>query len=221
MGHRLVPADLQIRAVWQGDSTRWPEGTPFRRALIQVARLYPLPPSLGENLALPLFSQTFSSSTLPGTALSQEIVVVHLPSCICNPMDHSVPDLPVPHHFLKFAQVRVHCIGDAIQPPHSLSPFLLLLSILPSIRDFSSESAAHITCPIEWTFSFSINPSNKYSGLISLKIDWFDLLAVQGTFRRLHQHHNFKATILLCSAFFVVQFSQPYMTTWKTIALTI
>ena len=113
MGHSLVPADLQIRAVWQGDSTRWPEGTPFRRALIQVARLYPLPPSLGENLALPLFSQTFSSSTLPGTALSQEIVVVHLPSCICNPMDHSVPDLPVPHHFLKFAQVHVHCIGDA------------------------------------------------------------------------------------------------------------
>ena len=116
---------LQIRAVWEVDSTRWPEGTAFRRALIQVARLFPLPPSLGENLALPFFSQTFSSSTLPGTALSQEIVVVHLPSCICNPMDHSVPDLPVPHHFLKFAQVRVHCIGDAIQPSHSLSPFLL------------------------------------------------------------------------------------------------
>ena len=79
-------------------------------------------------------------------------------------MDHSVPDLPVPHHFLKFAQVRVHCIGDAIQPPHSLSPFLLLLSILPSIRDFSSESAAHITCPIELTFSFSINLLTSIQG---------------------------------------------------------
>ena len=145
MGHRLVPADLQIRAVWQGDSTRWPEGTPFRRALIQVARLYPLPPSLGENLALPLFSQTFSSSTLPGTALSQEIVVVHLPSCICNPMDHSVPDVPFCHHFMKFPQVCVHCIGNVIQPSHSLSPFLLLPSILPSIRDFSTESSSPTT----------------------------------------------------------------------------
>ena len=140
---------------------------------------------------------------------------------LCDPMYCSTPGISVPHHFLKFAQVRVHCIGDAIQPSHSLSPFLLLLSILPSIRDFSSESAAHITCPIEWTFIFSINPSNKYSGLISLKIDWFDLLAVQGTCRSLHQHHNLKATILWRSAFFVVQLSQPYMTTWKTIVLTI
>ena len=78
-----------------------------------VVILYPLPPSVGESLVFPLSSQPFSSSTLPGTALSQEIVVVHLPSCICNPMDCSTPYLAVPHHLLKFAQVHVHCIGDA------------------------------------------------------------------------------------------------------------
>ena len=98
-------------------------------------------------------------------------------------------------------------------------PLLLLPSIFPSIRVFSNESALHIRWPKYW--SFSISPSNEYSGLISLRIDWFDLLAVQGTLRSLLQHHNLKASILRHSAFFMVQLSHLYMTTGKAIALTI
>ena len=97
-------------------------------------------------------------------------------------------------------------------------PLLLLPSILPSIRLFSKESVLHIRWPKYWSFSFSINPSNEYSGLISLRIDWFDL-AVQGTLKSLLQHHSSKAAILWCSALFMGQLSHPYMTTGKTIAL--
>ena len=100
-------------------------------------------------------------------------------------------------------------------------PRLLLPSILPRIRVFSNESALHIRWPKYWSFSFSISPSNEYSGLISFKIDWLDLLAVQGTLKSLLQPHSSKASILRCSAFFMVQLSHPYMTTGKTIALTI
>ena len=96
-------------------------------------------------------------------------------------------------------------------------PLLLLPSIFPSIRVFSSES---VLWPKYWSFSFSISASNEYSGLISFRIDWFDLLAVQGTLKNLLQHHSSKASILQCSAFFTVQLSHPYMTTGKTIALT-
>jgi len=99
-------------------------------------------------------------------------------------------------------------------------PLLLLPSIFPSIRNFSNESVLHIRWPKYWSFSFSISPSNEYSGLISFKIDWLDLLAVQGTLKSLLQHHSSKASILRHSAFFIVQLSQPYTTTGKTIALT-
>ena len=99
-------------------------------------------------------------------------------------------------------------------------PLLLLCSIFPSIGDFSNESILHIRWPKYWSFSFSISPSNEYSGLISLRIDWLDLLAVQGTLKSLLQHHSSKASILWCSAFFIVQLSHPYMTTGKTIALS-
>jgi len=99
-------------------------------------------------------------------------------------------------------------------------PLLLLPSILPSIRVFSNESALRIWWPKYWSSSFSISPSNEYSGLISFRIDWLDLLAVQGTLKSLLQHHSSKASIVQCSAFFVVQLSHPYMTTGKTIALT-
>ena len=97
---------------------------------------------------------------------------------------------------------------------------LLLLSIFPSIRVFSNESVLHIRWPKFWTFSFSISPSNEYSGLISFRMDWLDLLAVQGTLKSLLQHHSLKASVLWSSAFFRVQLSHPYMTTGKTIALT-
>ena len=99
-------------------------------------------------------------------------------------------------------------------------PLLLLPSIFPSIRVFSNESALHIRWPKYWIFSFSIGPSNEYSGLISFRIDWFDLLAVQGTLKSLLQHHSSKASIVQRSGFFMVQLSHPYMTTGKTIALT-
>ena len=99
-------------------------------------------------------------------------------------------------------------------------PLLLLPSIFPSIRVFSNESAPHIRWSKYWSFTFSISPSNEYSGLISFRIDWFDLLAVQGTFKSLLQHHSWKASIFQCSAFFIVQLSHPYMTTRKTIVST-
>ena len=98
-------------------------------------------------------------------------------------------------------------------------PPLLLPSIFPSIRVFSSESVLHIRWPKYWSFNFSISPSNKYSGLISFRMDWLDLLAVQRTLKRLLQHHSSEASILWCSAFFIVQLSHPYMTTGKIIAL--
>ena len=99
-------------------------------------------------------------------------------------------------------------------------PLLLLPSIFPSIRVFLKESVLHIRWPKYWSFSFSNSPSNECSGLISFRMDWLDLLAVQGTLKSLLQHHSSKATILRCSVFFIVQLSHPYMTTGKTIALT-
>ena len=99
-------------------------------------------------------------------------------------------------------------------------PLLLLPSIFPSIRVFSNGSTLHIRWPKYWSFSFNISPSNEHPGLISFRMDWLDLLAVQGTLKSLLQHHSSKSSILLYSAFFIVQLSQPYMTTGKTIALT-
>ena len=99
-------------------------------------------------------------------------------------------------------------------------PLLLLHSVFPSIRVFSNESALHIRWPKYWSFSFHISPSNEHPGLISFRMDWLDLLAVQGTFKSLLQHHSSKASILRHSAFFIVQLSHPYMTAGKTIALT-
>ena len=143
-------------------------------------------------------------------------------SCLtlCNPMDCSTPGLPVHHKLPKRAQTHVHQVGDAIQPSFLCQPLLLLPSIFPSIRVFSNESALHIRWPKYWSFSFNISPSNEHSRLISFRMDWLDLLAVQGTLKSLLQHHSSKASIPQCSAFFIVQLSYPYMTTGKTIALT-
>ena len=143
-------------------------------------------------------------------------------SCLtpCNPMECSTPAFPVHPQLPEPTQIHVHCIGDATQPSHLLSSLLLLPSIFPSIRVFSSDSVTHIGWPKYWSFSFSISPSNEYSGRISFRIDWLDLLTVQGTLKSLLQHPSSKASILQCSAFFMVQLSHPYMTTGKTIALT-
>jgi len=111
----------------------------------------------------------------------------------------------------------------SVMPSNYLSlcrPLFLLPFIFPSIRVFSNESVLHIRWPNCWSFSFNISPSNEYSGLISFRMDWLDLLAVQGTLKSLLQHHSSKASILWGSAFFIVQLSHPYMTTGKTVALT-
>ena len=143
--------------------------------------------------------------------------VTQLWPTLCNPMDCSMPGLPVHHQLPEFTQTHVHWIGDAIQPSH---PRPLLPSIFPSIRVFSNESVLCITWPKYWSFSFSISPSNEYSGLISFRMDWLDLLVVQETLKSLLQHHSSKASVLWRSALFIVQLSHSYMTPGETIALT-
>ena len=133
-------------------------------------------------------------------------------------MDCSMPGLPVYHQsLLKFMSI------ESVMPSNHLilcRPLLLLPSVFPNIRVFSKESSLCIRWPKYWSFSFSISPSSEYSGLISFRMDWLDLLAVQGTLQNLLQHHCSKTSILWVSAFFIVHFSHPYMTTGKTIALT-
>ena len=136
-------------------------------------------------------------------------------------MDFGKPSLPVLRYLLEFVQlmsIELMISSNHLILHHSL---LLLSSIFPSMRVFSNESALHIKWPKYWSFSFNISPSDEYSGLISFRIDWFDLLAVQETLKSLLQHHNSKTFILPCSAYFMVQLSHPYMTTGKTIASTI
>ena len=139
---------------------------------------------------------------------------------LCDPMDCSTPGFPVHHQLSELAQTHVHRIGEPSNHLILCHPLLLLLSMFPSIRVFSNESVFCIRWPKYWNFSFSISPSNEYSGLISFRFDWFDLLAVQGILKNLLQHHSSKASILQHSAFFVVQLSHPYNTAGKTIALT-
>ena len=135
-------------------------------------------------------------------------------------MSCSTPGLPVHHQLPEFTQTHVHQVGDAIQPFHPL------LSPSPPAPNpsqhgvFSNESTLRMRWPKYWSFSFSISPSNEHPGLISFRMDWLDLLAVQGTLKSLLQNHSSKASILWCSAFFTVQLSHPYMTTGKTIAWT-
>ena len=125
-------------------------------------------------------------------------------------MDYSMPGFPVHHQLLEPTQTHVHCISDAIQTSHPLLSLLLLPSIFASIRVFSNESVLCITWPKYWSFSFSISLSNEYSGPISFRMDWLDLLAVQGTLKHLLQHHSSKASILQHSAFFTVQLTHSY-----------
>ena len=132
-------------------------------------------------------------------------------------MNRSTPGLPVHHQLPEFTQTHVHRVGDAIQP--SLSSPSPVLN--PSQhQSFSNESALCTRWPKYWSFSFSISPSNEHPGWISFRMDWLDLLAVQGTLKSLLQHQSSKASVLGHSAFFTVQLSHPYMTTGKTIALT-
>ena len=135
-------------------------------------------------------------------------------------MDCSTPGFPVHHQLLEFTQTHAHRVSDAIQPSHRLSFPSPPASIICSIRSFSNESVLRIRWPKYWRFSFSISPSSEHLGLISFRMDWFDLLAVQGTLKSLLQHHSFKSINCLALSFFMVQLSHPCMTTEKTIALT-
>ena len=137
-----------------------------------------------------------------------------------NPMNCSTSGFPVLYYLHEIAQIHVHWGGDAFYLI-LCCPLLLSPSIFPFTRVFSNESALHIRWPKYWSFSFSISPSNEYSGWSSFRIDWFDFLAVQGTLKSLFQHHNSNASIFWHSAFFVVQLSHPYVTTGKNIVLTI
>ena len=136
-----------------------------------------------------------------------KVVVVVTQSCptLCNPMDCSTLSFPVHHYLLEFAQTHVHQVDDAIQPSHPLlSPYLPTFN-LSQHQGLFNESVLSIRWPKHWNFSFSISPSNEYSRLISFRIDWLDLLALQGTLKSLLQHHILKASILQCSVFFMVQ----------------
>jgi len=165
------------------------------------------------SFIMPIFAWNVALSSVQFSPAAQSCLT------LCDLMNHSMPGLPVHHQLTEFTQIHVHWVSDAIQPSRHPSS-LLLPSIFPSIKVFSNESALRIRWPKYWSFSFNISPSNEHPGLISVRIDWLDLLAVQGTLKSLLQHHSSKASVLLCSAFCIVQLSHPYMTTGKTKALT-
>ena len=136
---------------------------------------------------------------------------------ICDPMDHSTPGLPVHHQLRESTQTHVHWVGDAIQPPHPVFPFSHLQSF-PASGSFQM-SVLCITWPKYWSFSFNISPSNEHQGLNSFRMDWVELLAVQGTLKSLLQHHSSKASILQCSAFFIVPTLTSIHDYWKNHSL--
>ena len=135
-------------------------------------------------------------------------------------MNRSIPDFPVHHQLMEITQTHIHRVSDAIQPSHPLSSPSLPNPNPSQHQSLYNESTLHMRWPKYWSFSFNISPSKEHRGLISFRMDWLALLAVQGTLKSLLQHHSSKASILQCSAFFTVQLSHPYMTTGKTIALT-
>ena len=154
----------------------------------------------------------------PMTSTAEVVAAVQslsLVQTLWEPMDCSMPGLPILHNLIELVQIHVHWISHAnyLIFCYLTIPLLLLPSVFPSIRAFSNDLAFHIQWPKYCSFSFS--PSSEYSGLISFRVDWFHLLAVQGAFKSLLQHHNSKATILQCSAFFMVQLSHSYKTTGK------
>ena len=172
-----------------------------------ITYIFPFPPapthtSVSSNILTSVeFSHSvMSDSVTPWTAICQDSLSIINSQSPPKPM--SIESVMPSNHLILYR------------------PLLLLPSIFPSIRVFSNDSALHIRWPKNWSFSFNISPSNDHPGLISFKMDWLDLLAVQGTLKSLLQHHSSKASILLRSAFFIVQLSHPYMTTGKTIALT-
>ena len=177
-------------------------------------------------------SQTLITIFVYTCSFTQFSSVAQSCSTLCDPMNCSTPGLPVHHKLPEFTQTHAHRVGDAVQPSHPLSSPSPPAPIPPSIRVFSNESTLRMRWPKYWgfsfrmrwpkywSFSFNISSSNEHPALISFRMDWLDLLAVQGTLKSLLQHHSSKASILWQSAFIIVQLSHAYMTTGKTIALT-
>ena len=181
-------------------------------------------PSLLVRAGIDKASPWFAVNTYPIfnwlEILTQFSSVTQLCLTLCDSMKRSTPSLPVHHQLPEFTQLMSI---ELVMPSNHLilcRTLLLLPSIFPSIRVFSNESALRIRWPKYWSFSFSISPSNEHPGLISSRMDWLHFLVAQGTLNSLLQHHSLKATILWCSAFYIVQLSHPYMTTGETIALT-
>ena len=164
-----------------------------------------------------VMSLLFSMLSAVATAAAKSL---QLCQTLCDPMDSSMSGFPVHHQLPEIPQT--HSTESVVPSNHHIicCPLLLLPSVFPSIGIFSNELVLYLRRPKYWSFSFSISLSNEYSGLISLRIDWSDLLVFQGTLKRLLQHHNSKASFLWHSAFFMVQLSHPYVTTIKSIALT-
>ena len=157
-------------------------------------------------------------SLIPEASVQFSSVAQSCPT-LYGTMNCSTPGLPAHHQLPESTQTHVHCVGDAIQPSHPLSSPSLPALNLSQHQGLLHESVLRIMWPKYCSFSFSISPYNEYLGLISFRMDWFDLLGVQETFTSLPQHHSSKVSILRVSAFFIVQLSHPYMTTRKTIAL--
>ena len=162
-----------------------------------------------------LYKQVLTCDVFPSVQFSHSVVSNSL-----WPYELSTPGFPVHHQLLEFTQTHVHRVSDAIQPSHPRSSPSPPVPNPSQDQVFSSESTLHMRWPEYWSFSFIIIPSKEIPGLISFRMDWLDLLAVQGTLKSLLQYHSSKESILWCSAFFTVQLSHPYMTTGKTIALT-
>ena len=174
------------------------------------------------NYKIPIANIILNYENLKLTSLLSDQFKSVAQSCptLCDPMNRSTPGVPVHHQLTEFTQTQVHRVSNAIQPSHPLLSPSPLAPIPPSIRVFSNESTLRMRWPKYQSFSFSIIPSKEIPGLISFRMDWLELFAVQGTLKSLLQHHTSKASILRRSAFFTVQLSHPYMTTGKTIALT-
>ena len=158
---------------------------------------------LRNRIGVSFISGRFFTNREAPTVHVQFSSVTHLYPTLCDPMNCSMPGFPVHHQLQEFTQSHVHWVGDAIQPTHPLSSPSPPAFNIPSIRVFSSELVLHIRWPKYWSFSFSISPSNEYSGLTSFRMDWLDLLAVQGTRKSLLRHHSSKASVLQLSAFLV------------------
>ena len=185
---------------------------------LQYAAGFCLPAFCGRFLHL---SNGFSPTDVFSYGIFQFSSVAQSRLTLCDPMNCSPPGFPVHHQLLELAQTHVCRVHVAIQHPILCCPLLLPPSIFPSIRAFSNESVLQTRWSKDWSFNFSISPSNEYSGLTTFRIDSFYFLTVQGSLKSLLQHHRSKASILWCSAFFMVQLSLPYMTAVNIIALTI